>query len=226
MPVQNEHDGETKTTEKARQAAQGVGTIATSAMETGKETVSEAATQLKSVAAEAKDQVGRMSRQAADEFRQQADERSAQVSQGLRSLSSQLDALANGRVREAGSLVRYLQDGQSRITTLAERLEQRGAQGVLDDLGAFARRRPGLFLLCAAGAGLAVGRMVRANAAGAPSAPYDAGTASYGKYDRAAVYAGGVAPTTSPMVGRGADATEPAPLDSVSSSVGEAGGLG
>jgi hypothetical protein len=188
---------------KVEQAAQGVGSVASVAKDTAKDTMAEAATQVRSVAAEAKDQVGRLAQQAADEFREQADSRSAQASQGLRSLSTQMDALANGRVEEAGPLVRYVQDGQSRVTSLAERLEQRGAQGVIDDVGAFARRRPGLFLLCAAGAGLVVGRMVRANAAGSSSVTVDeSGSPMYRSYDRAATIAGGRAPETPAMAER------------------------
>jgi hypothetical protein len=189
---------------KVQQAAQGVGSVASSAKDTAKETVSEAATQLRSVASEAKDQVGQFAQQAAEEFREQADGRSAQAAQGLRSLSSQMDALANGRVDQAGTLVRFVQDGQSRVTSLAERLEQRGAQGVIDDIGAFARRRPGLFLLCAAGAGLAVGRMVRANATASSSSPdgEESGAPIYSSYDAAAPYAGRQAPVTPSMAGR------------------------
>ena len=41
------------------------------------------------------------------------------------------------------------------------RLEDRGIEGVVDDVSRFARRRPGVFLLAAAGAGFVVGRFVR-----------------------------------------------------------------
>ena len=48
---------------------------------------------------------------------------------------------------------------------LASRMEQGGAQGVVDDVTRFARRRPGAFLAGAAGVGFVVGRLVRAGAA-------------------------------------------------------------
>jgi hypothetical protein len=44
-------------------------------------------------------------------------------------------------------------------------MEQGGAQGVVDDVTRFARRRPGVFLAGAAGMGFVVGRLVRAGAA-------------------------------------------------------------
>jgi len=212
---------------KVQQAAQGVGSVASSAKDTAKDTMSEAATQVRSVAAEAKDQVGRLAQQAADEFRQQADIRSAQASEGLRSLSSQMSALANGRVEDAGTLVRFVQDGQSRVTSLAERLEQRGAQGVIDDIGAFARRRPGLFLLCAAGAGLVVGRMVRANSAGSSSsAPtVEARSPIYSPYDGATTFGGGQAPATPAMAERSLGQSTWEPPASGVSVAGETGRL-
>jgi hypothetical protein len=46
-------------------------------------------------------------------------------------------------------------------------MDQRGVEGVLDDVRSFARRRPGVFLLGAGIAGFAVGRLVR----GAKDAP-------------------------------------------------------
>ena len=49
----------------------------------------------------------------------------------------------------------------SRWSSFASRLEDRGIEGVVDDVARFARRRPGVFLLAAAGAGFVVGRFVR-----------------------------------------------------------------
>ena len=54
---------------------------------------------------------------------------------------------------------------QSQLRRLASRMEQGGAQGVVEDVTRFARRRPGAFLAGAAGVGFVVGRLVRAGAA-------------------------------------------------------------
>lgn len=168
---------------KVEQATQGASAVASTAKEAAKDTVADAAAQAKTVVTEVREQAGRVANEAVDEFRAQAQARTAQASEGLRRMQSQLSALAQGRTSEAGPLTHYLQQGQRHIAGLADRLDQRGAQGVVDDVTAFARRRPGLFLLCAAGAGFAVGRLVRANAAGATangsSAPSVAAATTY-----------------------------------------------
>jgi hypothetical protein len=48
----------------------------------------------------------------------------------------------------------------------AERLESGGLEGVLRDVSSYARRRPGMFLLSAAGVGFLAGRLTRAARAG------------------------------------------------------------
>jgi hypothetical protein len=59
----------------------------------------------------------------------------------------------------------YVDDARSRIGRLAGELEQRGPEGLAEDLSRFARRRPGAFLLGAGLVGFAAGRVVRAGAA-------------------------------------------------------------
>jgi hypothetical protein len=94
-------------------------------------------------------------------------------------LSEQVAALADGQPDRAGSLPRYLEEAQEHVRGLASRLEQGGSQGIVDDMSRFARRRPGLFLAGAVGAGFVVGRVVRAASAQdhstAPRTPEQAG---------------------------------------------------
>ena len=59
----------------------------------------------------------------------------------------------------------YADQAREKLSTFAERLDQDGPQALMTDLAAFARRRPGIFLLGAAGAGFVVGRIVRGTAA-------------------------------------------------------------
>ena len=59
----------------------------------------------------------------------------------------------------AGQIVRRLGEGGRRA---ADYLEDRGPEGLLDDVQEFARRKPGTFLLIAAAAGFAIGRLGRA----------------------------------------------------------------
>ena len=125
----------------------------------------EAGAQAKAVAGEAKQQLDRLINEGRDELRQQAEQRSSQAAGQLRTLSEQLGALVQGRPEAAGPLVGYVSDLQSQLRRRASRMEQGGAQGVVEDVTRFARRRPGTFLAGAAGAGFVVGRLVRAGAA-------------------------------------------------------------
>jgi hypothetical protein len=77
-------------------------------------------------------------------------------------LSDQVGALASGRPADAGQLGGYLEDARGQIGQLASRIEQGGLDGLLNDVSRFARRRPGVFLAAAAGAGFLIGRLVRA----------------------------------------------------------------
>jgi len=147
----------------AQQAAGAASDVAATTKQGVMHTAGDAAEQAKSVAAEVKNQVGQLSRQTTDELRSQAETRSAQAAQGLRSLANQMQALSSGRTEEAGQLLRYLDEGQTKVESFAQRLEQRGPQGLMDDVTGFARRRPGMFLAGAIGAGFLVGRMIRAN---------------------------------------------------------------
>jgi hypothetical protein len=138
--------------------------LAQSAVDTGTQLAHEATTQISAVATEAKNQLGEVVGQVKDEFRTQLDARGRQVADGLRTLSSQLSSLAQGRPEEAGRIGDLLGDAQLRIQSYADSLQQRGPQAIVEDLSAFARRRPGVFLLGAGVSGFAIGRLVRGSA--------------------------------------------------------------
>jgi len=153
--------------EKAGQAAEQASATASTAAEGAKHVAGEAKQQVQAVAGEAKNQVQQIVGRTKDEIQQQADQRNRQAAEGLRSMSTSINALLQGRPEQASQITGYLQQAQTKIDTFAQQLEQRGPQGVLEDVTRFARRKPGLFLLGAIGAGFAVGRVVRAGAAAA-----------------------------------------------------------
>ena len=130
-----------------------------------KDVALEATDQAKAVVVQAKDHVQGLLGQARTELAGQADGRSQQAAAGLQSLSGQLSALRDGRPQDAGALTAYLSEAEQRVTGLADRLQRGGAQGALDDLTGFARRRPGVFLAGAVGLGFLVGRVARSGAA-------------------------------------------------------------
>jgi hypothetical protein len=161
-------------TQAAKEQASGV---AAGALDKGREVAGQASSAAGAVAGEAKTQVQDLVHRTRGELMDQAESRGQQAASGLRTLSDQLSALGDGRAAEAGRLPEYLEQARTRASSLADRLEQGGPQGVLDDVTAFARRRPGLFLVGAVGAGFVVGRLIRSGVAssggngGVPSSP-------------------------------------------------------
>jgi ElaB/YqjD/DUF883 family membrane-anchored ribosome-binding protein len=146
-------------TDRATAVASDVASIATTG---AKDVAGETATQAKVVVGETKRQVGNVVDQTRHELTQQADQRARQAADGLRTLSDQVSALAAGRPGDAGPLVGYLEDAKAKVSTIADRLDDGGPQGLLDDVTDFARRRPIVFLAAAGAAGFVVGRLARA----------------------------------------------------------------
>jgi hypothetical protein len=138
---------------------------ASSAGDSAKHLAAEATTQAKAVAQQAKEQVANIVDQTRHEVQQTAQHKAEQAATGLRTIADQLGSLANGQPNQAGQLQRYVQDAQERVSSFATRLENDGPQAVLSDVTRFARQRPAVFLMMAAGAGFAIGRLARAAAA-------------------------------------------------------------
>jgi gas vesicle protein len=150
--------------------------VAGAASEQGKETAERAASEASQVADTAKDQarqvkdeVATQARglvdQAKNELRDQGRSQADQVAQAIRRVSDQADALAAGRIDEAGNVAEYVRRAGGQVRQVADRLDQRGVDGVVDDVQNFARRRPGAFLLGCAAAGFVTGRLLRGGAA-------------------------------------------------------------
>jgi ElaB/YqjD/DUF883 family membrane-anchored ribosome-binding protein len=134
------------------------------AVGSGKEMMDEAASQASAVAGEAREQISSLVQQTRDELSGQLDQRAHQAATGLRGLSDQLRALSEGRPAEAGRLTGLLDDARRRVQSYATSLDERGPRAMVDDVAAFARRRPGAFLMMAAVAGFGAGRLARAGA--------------------------------------------------------------
>lgn len=107
--------------------------------------------------AQARDLVG----QAQQQLRGQAEDQTGRLAVSLRSVGNNLQALTEGRPEEAGAVGDYAKEAMQRVQSWADRLDERGLDGLLSDVQRFARRRPGAFLLSAAAAGFVVGRVAR-----------------------------------------------------------------
>ena len=129
------------------------------------ETASVAKDRAAEVAGTATDQAREVVDRAADAIKEQGRAQTEQLAAGAHRLADQTRALAEGRPEEAGPVTGYVEQAASRVSEVAERLDQRGFEGAVDDLQRFARRRPGVFLLGAMAAGFGVGRLLRSSAA-------------------------------------------------------------
>jgi hypothetical protein len=141
----------TTVSDRAQQAGEvakeGVQDVAGTATEQGREVAREARDQARSVASDLRGSV-------TDQARTQ----NQRLAGGLRQMADQFHQMGPGDDSPAGQVVRRLGDGGRRA---ADYLESRGPEGLLEDVQDFARRKPGAFLLAAAVAGFAVGRVGR-----------------------------------------------------------------
>lgn len=163
--------------------------VASAAVDEGQQVAKAAARQARDVAGAAREEAAQVGEELSDQARSlleetkgqlqdQAETQVERLAETLRRYGTQGQALAQGRADEAGPLPGYLHDAAGRLEQLADDLDTRGVEGIVDDLQSFARRRPGVFLLGAAAVGFGVGRLVRAKssddgdeAAGAPPPP-------------------------------------------------------
>lgn len=123
-----------------------------------KGTVKEQAGAVKDEAAhQAQDLLGKL-KSDAQEYVEPQQERLAST---VRSVSDELHALANGEQPESHYVTGLLGKAAGRAGSLADSLEHKDAQDLLQDVRRFAARRPGTFLAIAAGIGLLAGRVTR-----------------------------------------------------------------
>ncbi|WP_136520584.1 MULTISPECIES: hypothetical protein [Cellulomonas] len=157
--------------ETAQTAQQEAAGVAQSAAESGRNVAHEAKDQARQVTDEAKQQARSLFDQARTEVGSQAGAQQKRLADGLRGLGDELNRMTESS--EGGGLAtdlaRQLADRTSSAATWLDDREPGDLLGAVSD---FARRRPGLFLAVAAGAGLLAGRLTR----GLGAASSDEGT--------------------------------------------------
>jgi len=111
------------------------------------------------VTAEAKEQATNVAHDVRRELETQGDAQARRAASALHDVGSQLSDMANaGQPGPVTDVTRQLANKSRQV---ASRLEEGGVQAVGDDLRAFARRQPGLFLAAAGVAGFVVTRILR-----------------------------------------------------------------
>jgi hypothetical protein len=131
-----------------------------------------AANEAASVADEAKHQARSLWDQTSSQLASQAADQKDTLVSWLRNLADELSSMADSATRgsngseadssgQAGVATGLAQRGADYAQRTASWLGDREPSAVLDEVGSFARRRPGAFLVLAAAAGVVVGRLTR-----------------------------------------------------------------
>jgi hypothetical protein len=164
-----------------------------SGADAGKHTADVAREQVSGVAAEAGRQGMDLLREAQSELAGQAARGQQRMAAELLSVSDELLSMAEGTAGQgpAAGLARRASAG---ARSAGRWLEDRQPAQVVDEIQSFARRRPGAFLVMAAAAGLAAGRLTRGIQAGSTQDPGAA------QVPGEAVHAPAVEPTPAPVL--------------------------
>jgi ElaB/YqjD/DUF883 family membrane-anchored ribosome-binding protein len=199
---------ETGVKERASAAASQLG-------DAGRETVQDAKERARDVAHEATDRTRGLVDRTKTELSSQVASQQQHLAGGLRALGDELGQMSSG-TQDPGYASELVQRAGEATGQVAQWFEEREPSDILHEVEDFARRRPGMFILMAAGAGLLVGRMLR----GVKDAPSDSDGPAPGGVDRSrstgvgaastgVTNAGGLSGTGAGPVGSGAQGGEP-----------------
>jgi hypothetical protein len=156
-PPTGEFTAEPSVTDVARDEATDV---AQHARQAGGQVTQTATDQTRQVAAETSRQVHGLFGEAQDQVRDQASAQQQKAAQRLRSVADELGQMAD-QGGQSGMATDLARQAAGRLHGAAVWLEKREPADLLAEVRDFARRRPGTFLLGAAVAGLAAGRITR-----------------------------------------------------------------
>ena len=136
------------------------GKVGQTAAQAGSQVASTASDQAKEVAHETQRQAQDLLKQGQSQLKDQTIAQQQKAAQGLTSLAGELRSLADGTSDGAPGPARdLLQQASGYLESFAGKLENREPAQLLDEVRSLARRRPGMFLLGAAVAGIAAGRL-------------------------------------------------------------------
>ena len=136
--------------------------LAGEAGDAGRRVAGVAKGEAKSVGYEARRQAKRLADQVGTEVRDQAANQQSRAASGLRNIGDEFSNMANGTGSGSGFAADLARQAGDRVGAAAQWLDERDPRSVLVEVKNFARRRPGVFLAIAVGAGIVVGRLTRA----------------------------------------------------------------
>jgi uncharacterized protein YjbJ (UPF0337 family) len=164
-----------------------VGDVAGTAKEQATQVGGQVKEQAGNVAQEVAHQTQTLVDQTVGTLREQAHGRTSEAAQALRQWSDQARALSEGRAEDAGEARRYVLQASDKLAEVAQHVERRGFDGLLEDVQRIGREKPGLFLLGAGAAGFLAGRLLRGASASSGSAGDGASGSSNGSQAQAPV---------------------------------------
>jgi vacuolar-type H+-ATPase subunit H len=199
--ITHEHEAEGRASELAGAAKDQARDVADDARQEVSAVVSEAGTQARNLVDEAR-----------TALRHQASDGTTRAAGAIDDLGSRFRALAQGDAEGAGDLRRYADQMGERLATVADRVGERGVDGIVDDVQRFGRRRPGLFLAAAVATGFVAGRLFRGAQADASSSPSQSGNGEWRPQEPTAqLPSPGAQPSLTPPTPTPAPAPAPAP---------------
>jgi hypothetical protein len=159
-------------TQTAKDEAANVGQTAKDA--TG-QVATTATEQAKNVAGETKRQAKDLIDQAGSQVTEQAGAQKQKAVGGLRSLADELRSMAEGNGAQGGVTGDLARQAADKAHEFAGWLDQRDPGSLIEEIRQLARRKPGTFLIGAALAGVAAGRLTRGAVAANSSAEAPSG---------------------------------------------------
>jgi hypothetical protein len=201
--ITHEQGGEGRASELAGAAKDQARGVADDARQEASAVVSEAGTQARNLVDEAR-----------TALRHQASDSTTRAAGAIDDLGTRFRALAHGDAEGAGDLRRYADQVGERLGTVADRLGERGVDGVVADVQRFGRRRPGLFLAAAVATGFVAGRLFRGAQADASSSSPQSGNGDWRPQEPTAQIPspGGQANLTTPAPTTAPAITAPTPV--------------
>jgi hypothetical protein len=172
-----------------------VAEVGRTAADAGKEVAGTAAEEATQVAQEAKTQARDLMGEARTQVRSQAQAGQQKAVDTLRSFADELQQMAQGG-SQSGPVSEVVRQAADKLTGVADWIGRREPGDLLEEIRGVARRRPGMFLLGAAAAGVLAGRLTRGVA-----------EAASGGSDH------GAAPAAEPVAGYPAGPPGPVPYD-------------
>ena len=134
---------------------------ASTLVEKAGEVRSVASVEAREVARDAKYHARLVAHESRESFRSEASNQAARLATTLRDIGGQLQSMAESQMG-GGTAVDMSRQLAGGATRLADKLETGGVDATLADVKSFARRRPGVFLAAALGAGFVAGRLLKA----------------------------------------------------------------